>query len=69
MFNSKLSSFLGGVVFLIISLAALYRLMFWFPITVAGQQIGQATSFLAFAIFAALSIVSFQGLRGGKADR
>jgi len=63
MFNSKLSSLLGGVVFLLIALVALYRLMFWFPIVIGSWQVGQAITFLAFAIFAALSIISFQGMR------
>ena len=68
MFNSKLASLMGGVVFLLISLVGLYRLMFWFPITIAGERVGQTVSFFTFVIFAALSLVSFQGLRN-KADR
>ena len=63
MFSSKFSSLVGGVVFLLIALVALYRLLFWFPLVIAGWQVGQAVSFLAFAIFAALSIISFQGMR------
>lgn len=63
MFSTKLSSFAGGVVFLVIALVGLYRLMFWFPIVIAGERIGQTVSFFTFVIFTALSIVSFQGLR------
>ena len=63
MFDSRLSSLLGGIVFLLISLVALYRLMFWFPIVIAGWQVGQVSSFFVFVIFLAMSIVSFQGLR------
>lgn len=66
MFNSKTGALLGGVVFLLISLGALYRLFFPFPIEVAGVEIHGVATFLVFAIFAALSIVSFQGLRGGE---
>ena len=64
MFSSKLASWMGGLVFLLIALVALYRLMFWFPITIGGERVGQVASFLTFVIFAALSLVSFQGLRG-----
>ena len=63
MFSTRLASFLGGFVFLLISLVGLYRLLFWFPITIAGERVGQVTSFFTFVIFAALSIISFQGLR------
>ena len=63
MFSSKLSSLLGGIVFLLIALAGLYRLMVWFPINIAGWQVGQVPSFFTFVIFTALSIISFQGLR------
>lgn len=66
MFNSKLASLLGGVVFLVISLGALYRLLFWFPIEIAGIEIHGVATFLVFAIFAALSLVSFQGFRTGN---
>ena len=63
MFSSRLSSFVGGSVFLLVALVALYRLLFWFPITIAGERVGQVPSFFAFVICTALSIISFQGLR------
>jgi hypothetical protein len=66
MFSSRLGSVAGGVVFLILALASLYRLLFWFPITVGGHAIGQTASFFAFAIFAALTLISFQGLRSER---
>jgi hypothetical protein len=50
-------------VFLLIALVALYRLLFWFPLVIAGWQVGQTVSFFTFVIFTALSIISFQGLR------
>lgn len=63
MFSSKLSSLTGGIVFLVISLVALYRLLFWFPMNIAGYAVGQVASFFVFVIFAALSIIAFQGMR------
>jgi len=39
----------------------LYRLLYWFPITIGGQQVGQAATFLALAISAALCLVFFRG--------
>ena len=66
MFSSRLGSVAGGVVFLVLALVSLYRLLFWFPITVGGHAIGQTASFFAFAIFAALTLISFQGLRSER---
>ena len=66
MFSSKLSSLSGGIVFLAIALVGLYRLMFWFPVVIAGWHVGQTMSFFTFVIFTALSIVSFQGLRNSE---
>jgi hypothetical protein len=63
MFSNRLSSLAGGIVFLLIALIALYRLLFWFPITIAGERVGQVSTFFVFVIFAALSLISFQGLR------
>jgi hypothetical protein len=68
MFSNRLSSMAGGVVFLLIALVGLYRLMFWFPVVIAGWQVGQTVSFFTFVIFTALSIVSFQGLRTTRTD-
>ena len=52
----------GLIVFPIISLVALYRLMFWFPIEIAHHVVGQTASFLTFVIFAVLTIFCFQAL-------
>lgn len=64
---SKLASLTGGIIFLIVAGICLYRLLFWFPITIGGQQVGQAATFLALAISAALCLVFFRG--GGASER
>ena len=63
MSSSKLFIILGAVGFLLLALASLYRLLFWFPITIAGAEVGQTTSLLAFVISLALSVMLFQGVR------
>ena len=63
MSSHRLAAFAGGLVFLCLALIGLYRLLFWFPITVAGQQVGQTMSFFAFVIFLVLSLISFQAVR------
>jgi hypothetical protein len=63
MFSSRLGAVIGGVVFLTLALVSLYRLLFGFSITIGGHAIGQTASFFAFAAFAALSLISFQGMR------
>jgi len=62
--NHKAGAVVGGIFFLLLALICLYRLLFWFPITIGGEHIGQTVSFLGFAIFAALSLIMF---RGGRA--
>jgi len=63
MFSSKMASLTGGVIFLLVALVALYRLLFWFPITIAGQPVGQVATFFVFVVCAALSLIGFQGMR------
>ena len=46
MSSSKLFIIVGALGFLLLALASLYRLLFWFPITIGGEQVGQTTSFL-----------------------
>jgi hypothetical protein len=58
--NNRFVLLAGAVVFLILALASLYRLLFWFPIDIGGAHIGQTASFFAFAICAALSLVLFR---------
>jgi hypothetical protein len=58
---SKLGSLLGGLIFLAIAAIALYRLLFWFPITIGGHEIGQTASFLTCAASAGLALMFFFG--------
>lgn len=60
MFRNRLFAFLGGVVFLLISLAGLYRLLWGFDLSIGRHQVSQMWSFFVFAFFAALTIVAFQ---------
>jgi hypothetical protein len=63
MTGNKLLMVLGAVGFLLLALVALYRLLFWFPITIAGEEVGQTTSLFAFVISIALSAILFRGVR------
>jgi len=64
---SKLASILGGFVFLIIAAISLYRLLFWFPITIGDQRVGQVATFFVFVICGALCLIFFRG--GVASDR
>ena len=66
MSGNRLATIIGGIVFLILACASLYRLLVGFPITIGGAYIGQTASFFAFAICAALSLMLFLG---GRANR
>jgi hypothetical protein len=63
MSSNKLYTIAGLIIFPIIALVALYRLIYWFPIEIAGQQIGQTVSWLLFVICSALAIIAFRDLR------
>ncbi len=65
MTSNKLANFAGAFVFLILAVVSLYRLLFWFPITIAGAQVGQTASFFAFVICIALSLIMFRGAMRG----
>ena len=58
---SKFANLAAGIIFAIVAGVCLYRLLFWFPITVGGQQVGQAATFLALAISVALAMVFLKG--------
>jgi len=66
MSSNRLASLAGGIVFLVVAGVCLYRLLYWFPITIGGQQVGQAATFLALAISAALCLVFFRGSASDK---
>ena len=59
--GQRFVSFVGALAFLAVALVALYRLLFYFPITIGGHQVGQTVSFLGFAACAALSLIFFRG--------
>lgn len=56
---------IAALVFLVLAAASLYRLMVGFPISIGGMEVGQTASLLAFAAFAALSLMLFRGARAG----
>lgn len=58
--SNRVPMFLAAVVFLIVAAGGLYRLMFGFPIIVAGVAIGQTASFFAFVICTSLSFIFFR---------
>jgi len=66
MSNSKLVNVAAGLLFLGLACVSLYRLLFWFPITIGGAHVGQTASFFAFVIFAALSLILFLGARSPR---
>jgi hypothetical protein len=63
MFRNKIYAFAGIIIFPVIALIALYRLIYWFPIEIAGRPVGQTVSFLLFIIFSVLTVMAFQDLR------
>ena len=63
MSSSRLANIAAGLVFLAIAAVALYRLLFYFPITIGGVYVGQVASFFAFVVCAALALILFVGRR------
>jgi len=61
MTSNRVASVLGGIVFLIIAAVCLYRLLYWFPITIGNERVGQVATFFALAISAALSLIFLRG--------
>lgn len=61
MHSQRLATIAAAVVFLVLALISLYRLLFWFPITIGGAQVGQTASFFAFVISAALCLILLRG--------
>ena len=62
--SHRLASLVGALVFLVLALLSLYRLLVGFPMSIGGHEIGQASTFFAFAIFAALTLIMLRGIRG-----
>jgi hypothetical protein len=64
---SKAANLIGGIIFLIVAGISLYRLLYWFPISIGGMEVGQTTSLFAFVISAALCLILLRGgLAGNK---
>ena len=61
--SNKLAALLGGLVFLALAVVSLYRLLFYFPITIGGHFIGQTVSFFGFVIFTALTLIMLRSLK------
>jgi len=59
----KIGAVLTGIIFLIVALLALYRLIHYYPIQIAGIQVYNTATFFVFVISAALCIIAFQGVR------
>jgi len=66
MSSSRLVNIAAGLVFLVLAAVALYRLLFYFPITIGGVFVGQTASFFAFVVFAALALMLFVGRREAR---
>ena len=64
MSSQRIASLTGAIIFLAIAALALYRLMVGFPISIGGVEVGQTSSFFAFVVCAALSLMLF---RAGRA--
>lgn len=63
MASRKLVLTAAALVFLLIALCGLYRLLYWFPISIGGVEIGQVGSFFAIVIGAGLSLMLFSEAR------
>ena len=59
--STKLAALAGAVIFMALAGISLYRLLFWFPISIGGAEVGQTASFFAFVIFTALSLIMVRG--------
>ena len=64
--GTKLAIMAAAGIFMALAGISLYRLLFWFPISIGGAEVGQTASFFAFVIFTALSLIL---VRGGLAKQ
>ena len=60
MTTRKLVLFSAALVFLVVAAASLYRFLFGFAITIAGQSVGQASTFLIMVASAGFSLLLFR---------
>ena len=59
--SNRLATLVGALIFCLLAGVSLYRLLFWFPISIGGMEVGQTSSFFAFVIFAALALIMARG--------
>lgn len=65
MATRKLVLMAAALIFLLVAVAALYRFLVGFPITIGGVEIGQVGTFFALVIGAGLSLMLFSEARKG----
>lgn len=63
MATRKLVLTLAALVFLLITAAALYRLLVGFPMSIGGEEIGQVSTFFVLVCGAALTLMLFKESR------
>lgn len=63
MASRKLVLSTAALVFLLITAAALYRLLVGFPISLGGEEVGQTTTFFVLVCGAALTLMMFNEAR------
>ena len=63
MATRKLVLSIAAIIFLLLAVAALYRLLVGFPISIGGMEIGQVGTFFALVIGAGLALMFFNEAR------
>ena len=63
MATRKLVLSAAALIFLLITAAALYRLLVGFPISIGGEEVGQASTFFVLVCSAALTLMLFNEAR------
>ena len=63
MASRKLVLSVVGLIFLLFTAAALYRLLVGFPISIGGEEVGQTTTFFVLVCGAALTLMMFNEAR------
>ena len=61
--SRKLVLTVVALIFLLITAAALYRLLVGFPMSIGGEEIGQVSTFFVLACGAALTLLLFNEAR------
>lgn len=63
MASRKLVLTAAAIIFLLITAAALYRLLIGFPMSIGGEEIGQVSTFFVLVCGAALTVMLFNEAR------